>query len=920
MNAPKWTGALLRRLAPPARAEDVVGDLEEAHARRAARHARLVADALTSLEALDMALALLRGRARKGRALPDPTVSTPPPDGPDGPGSPGRIRFPGFSWLELKLGLRMLRKYPGLTLVGGLGMAVAIAIGAGFFSFFSAYIYPTIPLEGGDRLVGVENWDVARNNEDRRSLHDFVNWREELTTVEDLTAFRTVSRNLVTLDGTAELITVAEMTPSGFRLARVRPLLGRYLLAPDTVQGAEPVIVIGYDVWQARFGGDPEIIGRTLRLGATPYTVVGVMPEGFAFPMEHSFWVPLRVNASDYPRGFGPSIFISGRLAPGRTMEEAQAQIVAIGRRATAAFPDTHANLRPHVLPYTYPLIDINDPGGGITWYFAVMQMILSLILVVVCVNVAILVYARTAARQGEIAVRCALGASRRQVVVQLFMEALVLSSAAALAGLGIAQIGLRIGHRLMELEGGTPFWMNYGLTPATVLYVVGLTLLSALITGVLPALQATGRRMQASLRDLGGHTGLRLGRTWTALVVIQVAVAVAALPAALAMGWQEVRSATTRPTYPIDEYVLAQVAPDPEPPPGLDQETYLEQLAVRQEELGPELVRQIRELPGVSGVALSLTLPGRGSSAAVEVEGGLTGQPTAGGPRVEVSLVGREFFRVFELPLLAGREFGGTDADTASAAVVVNRTFAQQLFVGGEAVGRRIRLVPPESGPNPIPTADLPWLEIVGVVGDLEVNDFDPSLVSAVVYQPMVPRGLQLLNLTVRVNEAASVGVPGSIRRTVASLDPTLRVVVRPLAYLYEEWEMVVHLAAFVFALVLVSVLLLSAAGIYALMSFTVTQRRREIGIRNALGARPRRLLGGIFARALRQLTLGVLLGAVAAVLLDRFAGGEILHGHTVTLLPLIVVLMIAVGLLAALGPALRGLRIQPAEALKSE
>ncbi|HEY0035331.1 MAG TPA: ABC transporter permease, partial [Longimicrobium sp.] len=438
----------------------------------------------------------------------------------------------GISWLDFRLGFRMLLKYPGLTLVGGLGIAVAIAIGAGGFAFFYSSLYPRLPLPEGDRIVALENWDVAANNEERRAVHDFVTWRDEMKTVRELSAFRNAGRNLIGPGGPPEPVTIAEMTASGFRLARVRPLLGRYLVPDDERPGAPPVLVIGYDVWRTRFDGDPGIVGRELRLGNTVHTVVGVMPEGFGFPLNHRFWAPLRVNPAEHDRLQGPSIFIFGRLAPGVTAREAQAELAAIGKRTAAEHPRTHGQLRPQVLPYTYPLIDIQDVTLG---EVGMMQLTLNLLLLVVAVNVGILVYARTASRLGEIAVRTALGASRARIVTQLFVEALVLSLVGSAVGLGVAQFGLRYANGIMEAEtGGAPFWASYGLTLPTVLYTLALTLFTAVVVGVVPALQSTGPRLQANLRQLGGATGMRMGRMWTALVVAQVGFAVAALPVSI--------------------------------------------------------------------------------------------------------------------------------------------------------------------------------------------------------------------------------------------------------------------------------------------------------------------------------------------------------------------------------------------------
>lgn len=352
--------------------------------------------------------------------------------------SGGKPRGPKISWLDVKLGLRMLAKYPGLSLVGGLGMAVVVAIGALFAAMVGVY-YADLPLEEGDRVVAIENWDVEVNNQERQILHDFVVWRDELESVEDLGAYRTVERNLIVPGGSVRPVTVARMTASGFRLARVQPLLGRYFTEDDEHAASPPVVVIGYDVWQRRFAGDPDVIGQVVQLGGAKRTVIGVMPADFEFPVSHNVWVPFQAEPSDYALREGPGIFVFGRLAPGFTLEEAQAELTTMGRQWAAAFPETHEKLRPRLVPYTVQFFD-----SGEAYVIPAAQLLVILLLAEVCVNIAILVYARTATRQGEIAVRSALGASRRRIVGQLFVEALVLSAAAALVGLTTAAVVLR--------------------------------------------------------------------------------------------------------------------------------------------------------------------------------------------------------------------------------------------------------------------------------------------------------------------------------------------------------------------------------------------------------------------------------------------------------------------------------------------
>lgn len=830
----------------------------------------------------------------------------------------------GISWLDVKLGVRMLVKYPGLTLIGGLGMAVAIAIGAGAFTFFHSHLYPTLPLDQGERLVALENWNTETNNEERRALHDFVTWRDEMRTVEDAGAYRTVSRNLIVPGGPAELVKVAEMTASGFRAARVPPRMGRHLVPDDEREGAPPVLVIGHDAWRTRFAADPGIVGRGVRLGNTVHTVVGVMPEGFAFPVSHDFWTPLRLDPADYERGEGPEIFAFARLAPGATAEQAQAELDLIGRRAAEAFPKTHARLRPRVFPYTYPVTDIQDVS---LWDVGLMQLTISMLLVVVAVNVAILVYARTATRQGEIAVRTALGASRRRVVSQLFVEALVLAALAAGAGLALAQAGLRLGNQIMEQEtDGAPFWTDYGLSSATVLYVLAMAVLAAVIVGVLPAVQATGTRLDSALRQLGGGTGMRMGRTWTVLIVAQVAMVVAALPVAVFMGWDQVRHAATRPTFATEEFLVTWLALDPEPPAGTDEETYRRERPLRLEAHRAELARRLEGEAGVSAVTLSLALPGRGVRSRVAIDGA-AGPSGAGGEEVRHNRVDDRFFAAFDAPVLTGRGFGKADLDSASTAVVVNRAFVRRLLGGGEALGRTLRYVvahdPEELEPGERPAGGIPAdrrFQIVGVVEDLQANPLDPSLVHPAVYHPLPAGTGAAAGLAVRLRGGDSPLFARRLREIGTEIDPALRLNAVTLPETYRQDEVVMRLTALVLGLVMASVLLLSAAGIYALMSFAVAQRRREIGIRSALGAQPRQLVRAVFSRAARQLALGLGAGVAGAALLEGATGGGLMGGRGAVLLPLVALLMLAVGLLAALGPMRRGLRIEPTEALRAD
>jgi predicted permease len=874
------------------------------------RRGRVVAVVLTSLETVGLAFTVLRERSRAARVEAKRA--------PAGRGLPRVGKGSGFSWLDVKLGVRMLGKSPGLSIVGVIGLAVGIGISAGFFSFLYSHLYPSIPLPDGDRIVALENRDIAIGNENRRSFHDFVIWRDELESMVDVSAFRTVTRSVSVEGGAPEPVSIAEMTASGFRVAGVAPLLGRTLQESDEHLSSPAVVVIGFDEWQERFAADPGVLGREVRIGNTLHTVVGVMPEGFGFPFHDSFWTPLRINPTRFARGQGPEIYTFARLAPGRTRAEAQAELTVIGRRTAAAFPETNEHLRPSVMTYTYPLLDIQDIDLVETGTFLFM---VSLILVVVAANVGVLTWARTAMRRGEIAVRSALGASRRRIVAQLFVEALVLTGIAALVGLALAQFGLRLGDSIMwEETGGIPFWVDYGLSLPTVLYVVALAMMSALIIGVVPALQATGRRLQSVLRPLSGSTGHGLGRLWTVLIVAQVAIGVAGLPAVVTMGWSEIRNALTAPVIAADEFMLVSIAVDDQPDPDVDAEAWRTHLLERYDTFRAQFVARLGQEPAVRDVTFAMATPGRERQALIEVEGAPPPADATAGHRVRSGRVDARFFDVLGATVAAGRNFDAGDVAAQTHVVVVNSRFVDGVLGGAGALGRRIRYVGAESAGAPQPEGQpAPWYEIVGVVDDLHENPFDPELVSPTIYHPLAPAqsGGALLILHVPGEKTELARRLQSITR---SLDADFRLWIRSYGDLDRQATLAVRLVGLMTGLTILVVLLLAAAGIYALMSFTVTQRRREIGIRSALGAHPRRLLAGVLARAIGQIALGVIVGVVIAGLGEFAMDGEFMDGKGVLLLPVVAVLMASAGLIATIGPARRGLRIHPTEALRDE
>ena len=598
----------------------------------------------------------------------------------------------GFA-LDAKLGLRMLRRSWGLTLAGGLAMTIVITIAAVVFVFLDEFMGRTAPpLDEGERVVALQSWDVEAHRRREVSRLDLVRWGVTLQSVEDLGGFQTIERRLLVESRPAEWVRVAEITASGFRLARVPPLVGRWIAEADEHVGAAPVVVIGYDVWQSRFASDRAVIGQTVRLGEILHTVVGVMPEGFAFPVNHRYWIPLRPDPSGSLKP-APQGAVFARLAPGVSLDGAQAELTTTGLLPPATGPTSGDARRPRVVPYTFAFTD-DVERGELAWQQRIILLLVALLLVPPCLNIAILIYARTVTRQEEFAARFALGASRGRIVVQLCVEVLVLSSAAGAVALALTrpiltQIG-EIIRRFPELGGSLPFWVDFDFSWRAALFVAGLTVLASLIAGLVPALQATGRVLPTALRSLGSRTGIPLGATWTALIVAQVALALAGLPSTMELAWGHLRPAVLGPGFAAGEFLTARLAVDSERVPAAEAD--LPAFASRVRSLQAEVIHQIEAEAGVSAVTFAAALPGAEPLTFVEMDEGV-----AGGPRVRryvrANQVDRAFFAVFDVSAMAGRTFDGRDFGAAATAIV-DQTFVRQVVGDDHALGRRVRPV----------------------------------------------------------------------------------------------------------------------------------------------------------------------------------------------------------------------------------
>ena len=841
------------------------------------------------------------------------------------PRASGRGPLTSVSWLDWKLGARMLLKYPALTIIGGLSLAAAIAIGVVGIEVAGELLYKRLPFDEGGRVVRLETQDAAASRVEPRVLHDFAIWRRSLKTVAELGAARVSERNVLTGEGRVEALRVAEITASAFPLTRVPPLLGRPLQPADEMPGAEPVVVLGYDVWQRQFLHDPAIIGRVVTVGRTARTVVGVMPPRFGFPHNQQVWVPLPVQ--DAPPREGPAVQVFGRLADGASWQDAAAEFDVVSARFAADQPTTHAQLRTRVRAFAG-----RTPGDPLRLEDLAVHAIVLLLLGAVSVNVATLIFARTAMRESEIVVRHALGASRARVIAQIVTEGLVLALAAAVLGLVVAQTTVRYAWaRASQIIGdGLPFWVDLQLEPATIAYALLLALAAAALIGLLPALKATGGSVLRGLQGITSTGGtMKFGGIWSFIVGAQVACTLLFVPAAVGIFTNSLYNESRWPAFPAEHYLTLSLKMDNEALAGERGVPDDGQIGARRARAYEELAGRLREEPGVTHVTHGDRLPTMspewvavemeedGVPAARTVRGGVEdGAPPArlhgnyeGG--FAMAAVGAGYHDAFGAKIVAGRGLHTADAGTPNGPVVVNEAFMR--VVGRNPVGARIRTLQRGSA------RELgPWHEIVGVVTDLGMLFPADWGGAAYIYRAASAAEIDPVVVAVRVaGDAAPLAprVAALARQVDAGLH--LRDIVTLDDIVAQEHIRMVG-GSVVFGSVLLVALVFSAASLYALMAVAVQRRTREIGIRIALGANPRRVLRTVFARAGRQLGGGIIAGNSLILFLAWRADSltaDLLVSSVIT-----SVIMAAVGVLACATPARRALRVQPTEALRQE
>ena len=857
-----------------------------------------------------------------------------------------RRGLPGLEALvfDLKIGGRMLVKYPGLTIVGGLAMAFAIWVGIVIFQVVGLFVHPTLPLTEGARLVEIRSMDLAVNDEEEKILHDFLEWRQSLRSVTEVGAWRDSSRNLIVSAGDPRPVNVAEMSVSGFRVADGEPLMGRVLVEADEQPAAPAVAVIGYEVWRTRFGSDPNVLGRDVQLGTEHTTVVGVMREGFEFPVSHDVWLPLKTAVLDQKPRSGPAITVFALLAPGETIQTAQAELTTAGRRAATELPATHQHLEPRVRPYAM-MAAPGEPGDQPIMYS--IYSFMALLVILICGNVGLLLFARAASREADLVVRTALGASRGRIVAQMFAEALVLGGVAAIVGITAAGYALRTwGTVFLETNmGRLPFWFDLSLSPRTFAVAIVLTVAGAAVAGIMPAMKITRGMGHRLKQTTAGSGGLQFGGVWTVVIVAQVAATVI-FPAVVYMEQFLLRRVQDfDPGFATDQYLAVQIERDYPVDGGSNADAATLERNARLAATLEELRRRVAAQPGVAGVTFAEDLPttdhpGKIIEMGYDLDGGASA--LAGGSNAEpplreatIAAVDPSYFEVLDAPVLAGRGFTTADAVPGTRVAIVDQSFVEQILQGRNAVGQQVRFRYPGPssrrwGPgNPDdPAGPGDWYEVIGVVRELGVGAPTAAGRAAGFYIPGTPDLFDQIQMMVHVRGGDPMTLAPQVRDAATAVDPSLRLVnVRRVNEANNDvlWVMTLWLRITV---VLSGVaLVLSLAGIYAVLSFTVARRTREIGVRVALGASRQRVVVATFRRPLFQVALGVVVGTAiiftAATLIrnTEFPGSE--SDLTLQGMAMIIgygIVMLGVCMLGCVVPTRRALNIEPTIALRTE
>jgi predicted permease len=803
---------------------------------------------------------------------------------------------------DLASGVRMLVRYPTLSLGAILTLGVGIGLSTTVFCVVNGGLFKGLPFPNADRIVSVYSSNPAQGQPQLPILvQDLAVIEPRQTSFEFIGAYSNGPYNLAVDAGHPERFPGGRLTLGAYRALGVTPMLGRGFQAGDDRPGADQIVLLGHDLWRDRYASDPAIVGRAIRVNGAPLTVIGVMPPEFAFPFRESLWVPLRVDPLASQREQGTRFPVVGLLKPGTSTAEANAQLAAIAAQLEREFPESNRGIGGGVVPYTETLFRSEIYAMLFTMLGAGIGVLL-----IACVNVSNLLVARASLRRKEVAVRMALGAARGRIIRQHLTEVVVLATAGASLGVLLSVVGMRWFTAGLS-ENPPPFWIRFDLDHRIMLFVLGLIGLSSLVAGGLPALHAARVNAAGALKDDSrSSTSGTFGRFSSALVVAELAVSCGLLIAAGLMIKTVVQLRTLPMPFAIETVLTARVdLPRAAYPDSAASIRFFEQLLPR-----------LQAVPGVAAATLSDGLPAAGNgSIPVQIAGKAYAHQSEH-PLAREGIVTPGYFDTFETAVLSGREFTPGDTAAGQPVAIINQSFARAHVPGGDPIGRQFRRTRPGN--------KEPWLTIVGVVPDLLMEGIGNNGASPIGYyipiaQSDVENGVRI---AVRSNGDAAALAP-LVRSAVASLDPNLAIFeVSPMRRVIERQTWFYTTFGTFFMAFGVCALLLAAAGLYGVMSFAVTQRTREMGVRSALGARNAQLITLVMRRSVVQLGIGIVLGLLLALL----ASGALrpllyrVSPRDATVFVGVVVTLVAVSLLASLLPARRVSKIDPVRALAAE
>jgi putative ABC transport system permease protein len=802
---------------------------------------------------------------------------------------------------DFRYGVRMLAKKPGLTTLIVLTLALGVGANTAIFSVVNAVLLRDLPYEDPGRLVAV--WENNRPRNRVRNVvgpANFLSWKDQNTVFEDLAAYYSTRVNLTGVEDPEE-IAFQMVTPNFFSLLGVPAAKGRVFGPEDNVDGSN-VVILSHGLWQRRYGGDPDIVGKTIALNGMPQTVVGVMPSDFNFVIQEGalakgrpeLWTPFVFNEQHRtPRGRFMTAF--GRLKPGVSVEQAQAEMSAVAARLEQQWPEFDTGWGVNLVPLQEQQV------GSVRTALLVLFGAVGFVLLIACANVANLLLMRAAVRKKEIALRSALGADRWRIIRQLLTESVLLAGLGGLLGLLFASWGVTglLALAPEDLAGITQIQLDYRVLAFT----FGVSLLTGLVFGIAPALEASRTDVNEALKE-GGKSATadrRTHRLRNVLVVSEIALAIVLLIGSGLLIRSFAGLQSVDPGFDAENLLTVRLS--------LPQSKYPEDHQATA--FFRQLVDRVGALPGVRSASainfLPYTGPGAATRFAVE---GRPAPPPGEEPTTEVSVIDPEYFRTMRIPLLVGRTFTTRESIEASRVAIVNEAMVRQHFQGEDPIGKRVK----------VNMADEPqWTEIVGVVKDVrnQALDRDPR---PMVFLPHAELPYSFMTIVART-DSDPLALAAAVKREVLAMDRDQPVAeARPMTAWLSESVARARFNTLLLAIFAAVALLLAVVGIYGVLSYSVTERSQEIGIRMALGAQREHVVRMVVGQAMILAAVGVAAGLAAAFALNRLVSSLLYNVSATDALTYVLVaaVFLVVALLASMLPARRAVNVDPMVTLR--